>query len=144
VRQPLVWALAVGAAWLVACGGGSDAPAEPTLAPPPIDPRLRVLEAGAVRLEVAAGASQTVDAMALAAEAGVTSACGDIVFLFNWRVGRSQSLTFVGSLPDDRFDVARGREGQASVSGCILLDAVNEGSGAAKGDLRYFIAEVRR
>ena len=120
MRRPLVWAVAVvGAAWLVACGG-SDAPPEPTLAPPPIDPRLRVLEAG------------------------VTSACGDIVFLFNWRVGRSQSLTFVGSLPDDRFDVARGREGQASVSGCILLDAVNEGSGAAKGDLRYFIAEVRR
>ena len=144
MRQPLVWAVAVGAAWLVACGGGSDAPLEPTLAPPPIDPRLRVLEAGAVRLEVAAGASQTVDAMALAAEAGVTSACGDIVFLFNWRVGRSQSLTFVGSLPDDQFDVASGREGQASVSGCILLDAVNEGKSGAKGDLRYFIAEVRR
>ena len=144
MRRPLVWALAVGAAWLVACGGGSDAPLEPTLAPPPIDPRLRVLEAGAVRLEVAAGASQTVDAMALAAEAGVTSACGDIVFLFNWRVGRSQSLTFVGSLPDDSFDVASGREGQASVSGCILLDAVNEGKSGAKGDLRYFIAEVRR
>ena len=143
MRGLLAGASAILCLSLVACGG-SGRPAEPTLSPPPIDPRLRVLEQGAMTLDIGAGATETLDPAALALDAGLPLACGDVVFLFVWRVQQQETVEVAGRLTGDRFAIGEGRQGQASVNGCILLEAVNEAKSAVAVDLRFFIAEVRR
>lgn len=126
-----------------ACGGSTAAP-EPTLAPPPLDPRLRALGQGDLALKVAAGDKQAIDPLALARQAGEPPTCVDFVFLFSWRVGKPAVVKFVGNRMGGEFDVAQGPEGQASVGGCILLEVRNDGKDAASGSLYYFITSVQR
>jgi hypothetical protein len=125
--------------------GDADAPAQPTLSPPPIDPRLNALAQGFVTLDVAANSRQPIDPLDLAMASGAPPDCASFVFLFTWQTSASdRELSFVGNRQGGVFDIVRGSEGQASVSGCILLEAVNDGGSAVRGDLRYIIAEVRR
>ena len=129
--------------WLTSCGGSAASP-QATLAPPPIDPRLRAIGQGSVVLTVASGGRQGIDPVALARQAGAVPTCADFVFLFSWQVGQPQGIKFVATRTDATFDIAAGKAGQASVGGCVLLEAVNESKGAVSGSLRYFIAEARR
>ena len=133
------------AALIAACSGNGDSKATPTptLAPPPIDPRLASSGEGSVVLNVAAGARQAIDPLALARQAGTPPTCADFVFLFSFRSDKPVSFVMNRQGGADTV-VSTKTDGQASVSGCILLEAVNEGSEAAKGELRYFIASTRR
>jgi hypothetical protein len=133
----------VAASLFMACGGSSAAP-EPTLAPPPLDPRLRALGQGELALSVDAGGEQAIDPLALARKAGEPPTCADFVFLFSWRVASPAMVKFVGNRMGGEFDVAQGAEGQASVSGCILLEVRNEGAKVATGSLMYFVTSVQR
>lgn len=129
---------------VLACGGSERALPTPTLSPPPLDPRLQVLAAGSVALNVAKAGSQIVDASSIASKAGLTQLCADLVFLFSWRAGQGQALRFVGAAANDEFNIGSGSAGQASISACIRLAVLNDGSRDVNGDLRYVIAQVRR
>jgi hypothetical protein len=127
-----------------ACGG-DDAPIQAPLSPPPLDPRLNPIGQGALALDVAASGRQAIDPLALASAAGEPPVCASFVFLFSWRTSSPNvEVAFVGNRQGMEFDIVRGSEGQASVGGCMLIEAVNSGGKAIKGDLRYIIAEAPR
>ena len=127
----------------IACGG--DAPeAMPTLSPPPISPQLQTRSQGSLTLDVAAGGRQAIDPLALARQFGEPPTCADYVFLFSWQTRQKEGISFVGTRQGGAFDIGSGQKGEASVSGCILLEAVNAGDGAVSGEMRYFVAEPRR
>jgi hypothetical protein len=127
----------------MACSEGT-ATIEPRLAPPPIDPRLEALFQGELALDVAANARQNIDPLALARQAGTPPTCADFVFLFSWRTRDEKPVAFVGNRQGGEFDVAQGAKGEASVGGCILLQAANASSGPLQGELRYIIAQTRQ
>lgn len=128
--------------FVLACGGSSPPP-EPTLAPPPIDPRLRVLQAGSLTLAVEGAASQALDPAAIARGAGLSQPCEGLTFLFVWRVQEKREVEVRGRQDGRSIAIGSGREGQASVGGCMLLEAVNPGKSALTVDVRYYVAEVR-
>ncbi len=139
--------LLAGAAAIVLCiaaCGGSSAPPGPTatLAPPPISPNLNALGSGSLDLDVPAKGSQEIDTQALAKAFSDPPDCGNLVFLFSWQVPAKHKLRFEGDLRGKTVVVAEGQTGQASV-GCMLLQAVNDGSEPLTGSLRYFVAEKR-
>ena len=117
---------------------------EPQLAPPPIDPRLEALFQGELTLDVAANARQDIDPLALARQAGTPPTCADFVFLFSWRTRGEKPVAFLGNRQGGEFDIAHGVKGEASVGGCILLQAANASSETLRGELRYIIAQTRR
>jgi hypothetical protein len=128
----------------LACGGGSSATPQPTLSPPPLDPRLVSLAQGTLALDVVAGGRQQIDPLALARQAVATPpTCAQFVFLFNWRTDTSGGVAFTGNRMGGVFDIAAGASGQASVSGCLLIEATSPSGVAVSGDLRYIIAEAR-
>lgn len=128
--------------FVLACGG-SPPPPEPTLAPPPIDPRLRVLRAGSLTLAVEGAASQALEPAAIARGAGLAQPCEGLTFLFVWRVQEERAVEVRGRQDGRSVAIGSGREGQASVDGCMLLEAVNPGKSSLTVDVRYYIAEVR-
>lgn len=145
MKSSLLFGAIVTSVVLACSGGGNDAGPQPTatLAPPPVDPRLDVMGRGDLTLTVAASSGQAIDPLALARALGTPPTCAEFVFLFSWRVREGPALHFQGNRQGGLFDIVSGTEGQASVSGCILLEAVNGGDEPAEGDLRYFIARMR-
>jgi hypothetical protein len=130
---------------LASACGDTDSPAQPTLSPPPLDPRLNPVGEGSIALDVSPNSRQSIDPLELAEAFGDPPVCASFVFLFTWRTNAtSQSLSFVGNRQGTEFDIVQGAQGEASVGGCMLIEAVNAGSGAVKGEFRYVIAEVRR
>lgn len=143
MRRRLLAGAATVVLLFVACGGGKGVSGPtPTLAPPPISPELRALGNGSLALNLPANGRQQIDTQALARDFGVTPDCESFVFLFSWQVSPKREVRFEGTLTGRTVDVGRGQTGQASV-GCMLLEAVNDGSEALTGSLRYFVAEKR-
>ncbi|HLF72362.1 MAG TPA: hypothetical protein VI759_09450, partial [Dehalococcoidia bacterium] len=138
----LLAAIITGLALACSGGGGNDPGAQPTatLAPPPLDPNLNAVGRGDLVLAVEPHARQQIDPLAIARANGTPPACADFVFLFTWRVRSGPPLKFVVSRQGGTDNVANGANGGASISGCTLLEAVNDGDAAVAGDLRYFIA----
>jgi hypothetical protein len=131
---------------VAACGAGETAGRAgptPTLFPPAIDPRLRVLGDGSLSLDVPPGGRQTIEPLLLAQKAGASPTCPGFAFLFRFRVNEGAELRFEGDLRGSTVEVFSGAEGTVSV-GCIVVDAVNEGDNRLTGELRYFIAEARQ
>jgi hypothetical protein len=129
-----------------ACGtGGTAEQAEPTptLIPPAIDPRLRVLGDGSLSLDVPPGGRQRIEPLLLAQKAGASPTCPGFAFLFRFRVNEGAELRFEGDLRGSTVEVFSGAEGTVSV-GCMVVEAVNEGDRRLTGELRYFIAEGRQ
>jgi hypothetical protein len=129
---------------LIAACGGSGAPPGPTatLAPPPISPNLDALGSGFLELNVPAKGRQEIDTQSLAKAFDDQPDCGRLVFLFSWQVPARHKLVFQSDQNGKTIDVVQGQTGQASV-GCMLLEAVNNGSQPLTGSLRYFVAEKR-
>ena len=137
--------LLAGAAAIVlvaAACGGSGAPPGPTatLAPPPISPNLKALGSGFLELNVPANGHQEIDPRSLTNALTDPPDCSKFVLLFSWQVPTKHKLRFEGKEGGKTVVVAQGQTGQASV-GCMLLEAVNDGSKPLTGSLRYFIAE---
>lgn len=128
-------------AFSVACGGDEE-PRTP-LAPPPVSPSLIAHGQGTIGLNVAARATQGIDPTALARDAGATTACGKLIILISWRTDDRQALLFTSRVQQQDVKVGEGDEGVASVSGCGLISATNEGGGTVSGELRYVVAEMR-
>jgi hypothetical protein len=144
-RVPLIAGFAA-LLMVAACGAGETAePAEPmpTLIPPAIDPRLRVLGDGSLALDVPPGGRQTIEPLLLAQKAGASPTCPGFAFLFRFRVNEGAKLRFEGDVRGSTVEVFSGTEGTASV-GCMVLEAVNDGDRKLTGELRYFIAEARQ
>ncbi len=129
---------------LIAACGGSSAPPGPTatLAPPPISPNLNALGSGSLALNLPAKGSQEIDTQALAKAFHDPPDCGSLVFLFSWQVPAKHALRFESDQNGKTVVIAQGQTGQASV-GCMLLEAVNDGSEPLTGSMRYFVAEKR-
>jgi len=131
---------------VAACDGGETAePAEPrpTLIPPAIDPRLRVLADGSLALDVPPGGRQRIEPLLLAQKAGASPTCPGFAFLFRFRTHGGEKLRFEGDVRGSTVEVFSGAEGTVSV-GCIVVEAVNEGDHRLTGELRYFVAEGRQ
>jgi hypothetical protein len=126
---------------LAACGGNSVPASTPTLAPPPISPSLRALGNGTLSLDVPAKGSQQIDTGELASQVADPPSCARFVLLFSWQVQAGRQVRFEGTQDGKTVDVGHGQTGQASV-GCMLLEAVNDGSEPLTGSLRYFVAEA--
>jgi hypothetical protein len=144
-RLPLI---AASAALLLVTGCGAGETAEtaeptPTLIPPAIDPRLRVLGDGSLALDVPPGGRQRIEPLVLAQQSGVSPSCEGFAFLFRFRTNGGERLRFEGEVRGATFEVFSGAEGTVSI-GCMVVDAVNEGAGRLTGELRYFIAEARQ
>jgi hypothetical protein len=128
----------------LACGD-ADAPVQPTLSPPPLDPRLTPVGEGSFALDISPNARQPIDPLELATAFGDPPVCASFVFLFTWRTSSSgQTLSFIGNRQGTEFDIVQGNQGQASVGGCMLIEAVNASGSAIKGEFRYIIAEAQR
>jgi hypothetical protein len=141
LRRLLVCVLASVA--VLACSEKAETIAPP-LPPPPIDPRLESLAQGELALAIGANARQDIDPLALARQAGTLPACADFIFFFSWRTQDEKPVSFLGNRQGGEFDIARGASGEASVSGCILLQASNVGAQPVQGELRYIIARTRQ
>jgi hypothetical protein len=131
---------------VAACGAGETAePAEPTptLIPPAIDPRLKVIGDGSLALDVPPGGRQTIEPLLLAQKAGASPSCAGFAFLFRFRTHGGEKLRFEGDVRGSTVEVFSGAEGTVSV-GCMVVEAVNEGDDRLTGELRYFIAEARQ
>ncbi len=87
------------------------------------------------------GQAQTIDPQALAAEAGTVPPCTRFVFLFSWQVDRAAGVRILGQQDESSFEVVSGASGNASIGGCVALEALNQGDEPVAGELRYFIAE---
>jgi hypothetical protein len=144
-RLPLI---AASAALLLVTGCGAGEPAEPaeptpTLIPPAIDPRLRVLGDGSLALDVPPGGRQRIEPLVLAQQSGASPSCEGFAFLFRFRVNEGAEVRFEGDVRGSTVEVFSGAEGAVSVS-CMVVEAVNEGDDRLTGELRYFIAEARQ
>jgi hypothetical protein len=131
---------------VAACGAGEtaeQAEPTPTLIPPAIDPRLRVLGDGSLALDVPPGGRQRIEPLLLAQKAGAPPSCAGFAFLFRFRVNGGEEVRFEGELRGSTVEVFRGAEGTVSV-GCMVVEAINEGDDRLTGELRYFIAEARQ
>ena len=126
----------------ISCSSAAAPTVEP-LAPPPIDPRLESLSQGEIELQAGARSAQDIDPLALARRAGTPPTCAEFVFLFSWRTSGSQELAFRGNRQGGQFDIGRGAQGQASISGCVLLQALNNSDRTVEGRLRYIVARPR-
>lgn len=126
----------------LACGGG-EAPVREPLAPPPVSPNLIVHGQGKIEISVAGKATQGIDPATLAKEAGSTAPCSKLVILISWRTEDKKALQFTSRVQQGDVKVGEGPEGVASLSGCGVIGAKNESSGAVTGELRYVVAETR-
>jgi hypothetical protein len=126
-----------------ACGAGESPKPTPTLIPPAVDPRLRVLGDGSLSLNVPPHGRQRIEPLLLAQQSGASPSCAGFAFLFRFRVKEGARVRFEGDLRGSIVEVVSGEAGTASV-GCIVLEAVNDSDKRLTGDLRYFIAEARQ
>ena len=125
---------------LQACGGNGSTPPQATLSPPPVDPRLQVLDQGTLTLDVPPGGRQTINPLSLAGP--TPPPCAVFVLIFSYGVSEGGSLRFTGTRMGQTFEIVSGPKGEASV-GCALIEAVNDGRERVDGQLRYFIAQTR-
>ena len=126
-----------------ACGGGDDEPRGP-LAPPPVSPNLSVLGQGTLEQQIPADGLWDIAPSRMAPQAGITTPCESLVFLFSLRTEARKSLDFTGTTQGkDSVDVGKGDEGVASVGGCVVLGAHNSGGSTVSVALRYVLAEAR-
>ncbi len=136
--------LAVLAGLATACSGGAASPSvPPPLALPPLDPQLQSFGEGALVFDITPSNSQTIDPLELAAEFGTPPPCSGFVFLFSWRTQNERSVSFAGNRQGGEFDIDSGPAGEASVSGCIALAAINDTSDPLEVEMRYIIAQPR-
>ncbi len=96
---------------------------------------------GSLALSIEPGQAQIIDTAALAAQAGTVPPCSRFVFLFSWQVDRPSGIRIVGDDGDGSFEVVSGASGEASIGGCVALEALNESDEIVVGELLYFIAE---
>jgi hypothetical protein len=85
-RLPLI-AASTALLLVIGCSGGKKAElAEPTptLIPPAIDPRLRVLSDGSLALDVPPGGRQRIEPLLLAQQSGGSPSCAGFAFLFRF------------------------------------------------------------
>lgn len=127
---------------IAAACGGDEKPREP-LAPPPVSPNLIVHGQGNLALEVGSNATQSIDPATLASAAGSTAPCGKLVILVSWRTEDNKSLLFTSKVESGDVKVGEGADGVASISGCGIIGAKNDGGGSVTGELRYVVAETR-
>ena len=148
MRAALAAILAAVMGLSIACSSGGGAaenstPVPPPLALPPLDPRLQSLGDGELELHITSGTRQRIDPLKLAAAFGTPPTCADFVFLFSWRTQDDRSIRFVGNRQGGEFDIQAGPTGQASVSGCIALEAVNDTGSVVDSEMRYIVAKPR-
>ena len=92
-------------------------------------------------MEIQPGQSQVITPETLAAQTGTVPPCPRFVFLFSWQVDQAGGIRILGKQDAESFEVISGVSGQASIGGCVALEAVNDSDEILVGELRYFIAE---
>jgi hypothetical protein len=114
----------------------------PTLDAPQAPAGVVVLGEGTVDLDIPPGARQFIEPLQLAQAFGSPPACAGFAFVFRWRMDEGTVVRFEGQLRGSTVQVAEGSEG-GTTSGCMVLEAVNDGTTPISGTLRYLIGEFR-
>ncbi len=101
-----------------------------------------MLGEGGVALDILPGERQFIEPLVLARAFGPPPACAGFAFVFDWRMDEGAAVRFEGQLQGTTVQVAEGSEG-ATTSGCLTLEAMNDGAAPISGELRYLIGEFR-